>query len=50
MATAKQYAKETGAVRIVLSTKISNQLAQALYESLGYVKDEQFYHYSLPLL
>ena len=50
METAKQYAQETGAVRIVLSTKMSNNLAQALYESLGYTKDEEFYHYSLPLL
>jgi ribosomal protein S18 acetylase RimI-like enzyme len=50
METAKQYAQETEAVRIVLSTKISNTLAQALYESLGYAKDEEFYHYSLRLL
>jgi ribosomal protein S18 acetylase RimI-like enzyme len=50
METAKQYAQETGAVRIVLATKISNNLAQALYESLGYIKDEEFYHYSLSLL
>ena len=50
METAKQYAQEAGAVRIVLATKISNNLAQALYESLGYIKDEEFYHYSLSLL
>lgn len=50
METAKQYAQETGAVRIVLATKISNMSAQALYESLGYARDEEFYHYSLRLL
>ncbi len=44
---AANFARETGAVRIVLSTQISNITAQSLYESLGYVKDEDFYHYSL---
>ena len=45
--TAKQYAQEIGAVRIILATQISNISAQALYESLGYTRDEEFYHYSL---
>jgi ribosomal protein S18 acetylase RimI-like enzyme len=45
--TAKQYAQSTGAVRISLATQISNISAQSLYKSLGYIKDEEFYHYSL---
>ena len=49
MAIAKQYAQETGAIRIGLSTQQSNHAAQALYESLGYEKDEVFHHYSLRL-
>ncbi len=49
MAMARQYAEETGAIRIGLSTQQSNHAAQALYESLGYEKDEVFDHYSLRL-
>ncbi|MBD2307973.1 GNAT family N-acetyltransferase [Chroococcidiopsis sp. FACHB-1243] len=47
LAGAKQYAQETGAIRMTLATQISNISAQALYESLGYTRDEEFYHYSL---
>ena len=43
----KQYAQETGTVKIILATQISNISAQTLYESLGFIKDEEFYHYSL---
>lgn len=46
---AEQHARQTGAVRIVLATQIANASAQALYESLGYIKDTQFYHYALAL-
>jgi ribosomal protein S18 acetylase RimI-like enzyme len=49
MNAAENFARETGAVRIILSTQISNIAAQILYESLGYRKDEDFYHYSLSL-
>ncbi len=49
MAIARQYAEETGAIRIILATQQSNYAAQALYESLGYEKDEVFDHYSLRL-
>jgi len=49
MQGAESFARQTGAVRITLSTQITNQSAQSLYESRGYVKDEVFYHYSLPL-
>jgi ribosomal protein S18 acetylase RimI-like enzyme len=46
---AESLARQTGAVRIVLATQISNVVAQALYESFGYHKDEVFYHYALRL-
>jgi ribosomal protein S18 acetylase RimI-like enzyme len=49
MGRAEKYAQETDAVRIILATQISNAAAQALYESLGYIKDEVFYHYTLRL-
>jgi ribosomal protein S18 acetylase RimI-like enzyme len=46
---AADFARATAAIRIVLSTQISNTLAQALYESLGYIKNEYFYQYQLKL-
>jgi GNAT superfamily N-acetyltransferase len=49
MSAAEQFARETGAIRLVLSTQISNITAQALYESLGYIKDKDFDHYALRL-
>jgi ribosomal protein S18 acetylase RimI-like enzyme len=49
MEAAKKYAKETGALRIDLATQISNIFAQNLYESMGYTKNESFFHYSLPI-
>lgn len=49
MAAAEAFIQETGAIRVSLSTQISNAPAQSLYESRGYVKDEEFYHYTLSL-
>ena len=49
MNAAKKYGHKTGALRIVLATQMSNIAAQKLYESCGYAKDEQFYHYALLL-
>jgi len=49
MEAAKKYAMETGALRIDLATQISNIFAQNLYESMGYTKNESFFHYSLPI-
>ncbi|WNZ27618.1 GNAT family N-acetyltransferase [Leptolyngbya sp. NK1-12] len=49
MDAAEQYAQDTGAVRIVLATQITNTAAQTLYESRNYVRDEAFYHYALRL-
>jgi ribosomal protein S18 acetylase RimI-like enzyme len=49
MEQAKEFATATGAARIELSTAIDNHPAQALYESLGYEKDNAFYFYELTL-
>ena len=49
MSAAKKYGHKTGALRIVLATQISNIAAQTLYESSGYAKEEEFYHYALRL-
>lgn len=43
---AHDHARETGALRVVLSTAHTNQSAQALYESLGYILDTEFRSYS----
>lgn len=49
MNQALSLAKETGASRIDLETAIENTQAQVLYESLGYMRDNEFYKYSLEL-
>jgi len=49
MERAREFAVETGATRLELSTAMDNRPAQALYESLGYVKDDAFYFYELSL-
>lgn len=49
MQVAESFARQTGAVKMALSTQMTNQTAQSLYESRGYVKDKMFYHYSLRL-
>jgi GNAT superfamily N-acetyltransferase len=49
MSAAENFARETGAIRIILATQISNVAAQSLYELRGYAKDEEFYHYALHL-
>lgn len=45
----KEYAIETGAKSISLSTAPDNYSAQRLYEKNGYIRDSQFYHYELSL-
>ena len=49
MGTAENFAREIGAIRIILSTQVANFAAQSLYHSLGYIKNEEFYQYSLRL-
>lgn len=43
---AERLAAENGKVRMDLTTAMTNQPAQAAYESLGWVRDEVFYAYS----
>jgi len=49
MNAAKNFALDTKAKSIALSTAMNNTNAQALYESLGYQKDNDYYHYALNL-
>jgi len=47
MLAAQDYAKSSGKARLDLSTAKNNYTAQALYESLGYERDDVFYTYNL---
>lgn len=47
METARQHAIQTSALRLVLQTAADNANAQALYKSLGYVRQSDMYEYSL---
>ena len=49
MISSHKYAKEIKAKRIQLSTATDNFIGQSLYESLGYVKDKDFYTYDLEI-
>jgi ribosomal protein S18 acetylase RimI-like enzyme len=49
MRAAQAFAREAGAARIDLSTARTNERAQALYESLGWRRDETFLVYNLSL-
>ncbi|GAA0345035.1 GNAT family N-acetyltransferase [Bacillus carboniphilus] len=46
---AREFAVQTGAKSISLSTAPDNLSAQRLYVRNGYKRDEQFYHYELDL-
>ena len=45
MEAARAFAEQTGAKGLRLSTAKDNYTAQRLYESLGYERDEAFWHY-----
>jgi len=49
MLKSHEYAKKINAKRIQLSTAIDNFIGQSLYESLGYVKDIDFYTYDFEI-
>lgn len=49
MECARDFAAEKGALRLILETTEDNHAAQALYESLGYVRESGERHYSLEL-
>ncbi len=44
---AREFAAGTGARGLTLKTAVDNYSAQALYESSGWKRDEQFYSYDL---
>lgn len=46
---ARVHGVETGAAWLALSTGRENHSAQRLYESLGWIRDTEYYHYELPL-
>lgn len=49
LTAAEEFARENGAIRVVLETQATNTVAQLLYEKRGYIKDTEFYHYSLSI-
>jgi len=49
LGAAARFGKEVGAVRLTLSTEVTNATAQALYEKEGWIRQEDFYAYDLML-
>jgi GNAT superfamily N-acetyltransferase len=47
--TVENFARDTESARIILSTQVTNIAAQALYESIGYSVNKDFFHYSFGL-
>jgi GNAT superfamily N-acetyltransferase len=45
LGAAALYAREVGAIRLSLSTAITNKAGQSLYEEAGWRRDEDFYVY-----
>ena len=46
---AARFGREVGAVRLTLSTEVTNHTAQALYEREGWRRQTEFYFYDLAL-
>ncbi len=46
---AANFGRAVGAVRLTLSTELTNAAAQALYEAAGWTRQTDFYVYNLPL-
>ena len=44
LSAAVDYAQAAGAIRLALSTALTNARAQALYESKGWVRDDDFFY------
>ncbi len=47
--SAARFGRAAGAVRLTLSTEVTNQTAQALYEGMGWKRQTEFYSYDLTL-
>jgi ribosomal protein S18 acetylase RimI-like enzyme len=45
---AKEVSLQSEAKGLVLATAIDNHSAMALYESFGFIRDDEFHHYFLP--
>lgn len=46
---AAAFGRETGALYLELATAVTNTTAQRLYQGAGWIRDNDFYHYSLDL-
>jgi GNAT superfamily N-acetyltransferase len=46
---AAEYGRRAGAVRLVLTTEVTNTTAQSVYERMGWKRDTEFYSYQLAL-
>ena len=46
---AERWATETGAKGLILTTQLTNVTAQRLYETCGWTRDDEFFHYSRSL-
>ncbi len=49
LAAAVGYRRAVGAARLTLSTEVTNLAAQSLYEGEGWIRQEEFLTYNLPL-
>lgn len=49
LAAATEFGRAAGAARLTLSTEVTNETAQALYEKAGWRRQTDFYVYNLPL-
>jgi len=49
LAAAANFGREMGAVRLALTTEVTNLTAQALYEREGWKRNSEFYSYDLAL-
>ena len=47
--TAAEFGRQMGAIRLELQTGIQNDEAQKVYEAHDWVRDTEYYHYTLPL-
>jgi ribosomal protein S18 acetylase RimI-like enzyme len=46
---ARKFGETTDAARLMLATEVNNRPAQALYRSLGWIRNKGFHHYELAL-
>jgi len=50
LAAACDYGRSVGALRLSLSTAVDNDSAQNLYDGAGWIRDNQFYVYTISLV